>query len=200
MTELANDLQTVKSANWCRSVLTTHAFHANHPSPVTRHKTAEEMAPKKNYYEIRRSPIAGRGAFAIKKIRSGTRVAEYTGEIISDDEADRRYPDDESSAHHTFLFAIGWGKCVDASVNGGDAKYINHSCDPNCEAVVEKRRIYIDAVRTIHPGEELFYDYQYARDGESDAAARRKYPCRCGAENCRGTIMAARKKTRRRRG
>jgi SET domain-containing protein len=154
------------------------------------------MPDSSKYYEIRRSPIAGRGAFAIRRIRKGTRIAEYTGEVISDAESDERYPDDDGAPHHTFLFDIGWGKNVDATVNGGDAKYINHSCDPNCEAVVEKRRIYIDAIRTIHPGEEIFYDYQYARDGESDEEARRKYPCQCGAENCRGTIMVAAKKKR----
>jgi hypothetical protein len=151
---------------------------------------------RQKYYTIRQSPIAGRGAFAIRKIRAGTRVAEYTGETITDAEGDRRYPDDETTSHHTFLFDIGWGKCVDAAVNGGDARYINHSCDPNCEAVVEKRRIFIDAVRTIYPGEEIFYDYQYARDNESEAEARRRYPCRCGAGDCRGTIMLPLRKKR----
>jgi SET domain-containing protein len=153
-------------------------------------------SPKKKYYEIRKSRIAGRGAFATTRIRKGTRVAEYTGEVITDDESDTRYPDDDDVSHHTFLFAVGWGKVIDAGVNGGDARYINHSCDPNCEATIEKRRVFIDAVRTIQPGEELYYDYQYARDGESDASARRKYPCLCGSAKCRGTIMAAAKKKR----
>jgi SET domain-containing protein len=144
----------------------------------------------KRYFRIGTSTIQGRGAFATRKIRSGTRVAEYTGEVITDEEADRRYPDDDTVAHHTFLFAVGWGKTIDASVNGGEARYINHSCDPNCEAHMEKRRIFIDAIRTIQPGEELFYDYQYHRDGESDAEARRKFPCHCGSPKCRGTIMA----------
>jgi SET domain-containing protein len=155
------------------------------------------MPSKTPYYKIKKSPIAGKGAFATRKIRSGTRVAEYVGEIISDAEADRRYPDNDDVAHHTFLFSVGWGKCVDASVNGGDARFINHSCDPNCEATIEKRRVFIDAIRTIQPGEELFYDYQYERGRESDATARRKYPCHCGSEKCRGTIMAAKKKKRR---
>jgi SET domain-containing protein len=152
--------------------------------------------PKKKYYEIRNSRIAGRGAFATHKIRQGTRVAEYTGEVITDAESDIRYPDDDSGNHHTFLFAIGWGKVIDAGADGGDARFINHSCDPNCEATIEKRRVFIDAIRTIQPGEELFYDYQYARDGESDASAKRKYPCVCGSDNCRGSIMAPAPKKR----
>ncbi len=157
------------------------------------------MPAKKRYYRIAPSTVVGQGAFATRKIRSGTRVAEYTGEVISDEESDRRYPDDDVVSHHTFLFAVGWGKTIDASVNGGDARYINHSCDPNCEAHMEKRRIFIDAIRTIQPGEELFYDYQYARSGESDAEARRKFPCHCGSANCRGTIMAPLPKRRKNR-
>src|SRR6188474_2143687 len=99
------------------------------------------MPKKKQYYRIAPSTVVGQGAFATRKIRSGTRIAEYTGEIISDEESDRRYPDDDNGLHHTFLFAVGWGKTIDAGVNGGDARFINHSCDPNCEAHMEKRRI-----------------------------------------------------------
>ena len=160
---------------------------------------ATEIMSKNKYYVIQQSQTHGKGAFATRKIRSGTRIAEYTGEIISDEEADRRYPDDENVPHHTFLFAVGWGKTIDAAVNGGDARYINHSCDPNCEAHMVNRRIFIDSIKTIQPGEELFYDYQYARTGESDAEAKRLFPCWCGSANCRGTIMAPRPKKRRKR-
>jgi uncharacterized protein len=150
------------------------------------------------YFEIRSSPIQGRGAFAIRKIRKGTRIIEYTGEMISTEESDRRYVESEKKRHHTFLFIVDPKRVVDGGVNGNASRFINHSCDPNCETFIEKRHIYIDALRTIQPGEELNYDYQYDRDGESDAQARKKYPCHCGAESCRGTIMVAAKKPRKR--
>jgi SET domain-containing protein len=86
---------------------------------------------------------------------------------------------------------------VDAAIGGNDSRFINHSCDPNCEAVIERGRIFIEALRTIPEGTELVYDYAYELDeDERDAAAR--YPCRCGASNCRGTILKPKKKTRRR--
>lgn len=140
-------------------------------------------------FELRQSPIQGRGAFALRRIRRGTRIIEYTGERIDDDEADRRYDDDAMDRHHTFLFAVKKNVVIDAAVGGNEARFINHSCDPNCEAVIYDGRVWIEAVRTIQPGEELAYDYQYERDGEADDSWERLYVCRCGASNCRGTIL-----------
>jgi len=93
--------------------------------------------------------------------------------------------------HHTFLFVLDQDHVIDAAVGGSDARYINHSCAPNCEAVYEEedREIWIVAVRDIEPGEELTYDYGYAVEMESWEEARRLYPCRCGAPTCRGTIL-----------
>ncbi len=147
------------------------------------------------FFELRRSRIQGRGAFALRKIRRGTRIVQYVGEVIDDDEADRRYDDDAMGRHHTFLFTLDDDTCVDGAVGGNEASYINHSCDPNCEAVIVDGRIFIEALRTIQPGEELLYDYQYEREGsgpEYDA----QYPCRCGSPNCRGTIVKPEKKRR----
>jgi hypothetical protein len=146
------------------------------------------------YFEIRRSRIQGRGAFARRKIRKGTRIIEYTGERVSHEEADRRYDDEHMARHHTFLFTLDKKTCLDAAVNGNDARYINHSCDPNCEAVIDDGRIWIEALRTIAPGEELVYDYQYEREDDAD---EKLYPCRCGSANCRGTILAPRPRTKR---
>ena len=148
------------------------------------------------YFEIRRSRIQGRGAFAIRKIRKGTRIIEYTGERISHDEGDRRYDDEKMKRHHTFLFTLNSRTVVDGAVQGNESRYINHSCDPNCEAVIEDRRIWIEAVRTIQPGDELVYDYQYEREDDADEDADSWYPCRCGAASCRGTILAPRKRKR----
>jgi SET domain-containing protein len=142
-------------------------------------------------FEIRASRIQGVGAFATRKIRKGTRLIEYTGERITSDEADRRYPDDESQArHHTFLFAIDDDVVVDAAVDGNEARFINHSCAPNCDAVIDDARIWIETIRDIRPGEELAYDYAFVLEERHSPAAKRRYPCTCGAPTCRGTILA----------
>ncbi len=147
----------------------------------------------KPWFEVRQSPIHGSGAFALRRIPEGTWVAQYTGEVITNEEADRRYDDASMAQHHTFLFVLDEGWCIDAAVGGGDARFINHSCAPNCDAVYAEgdREIWIVAKRTIQPGEELTYDYAYQVDGEDLESARRDYPCRCGAPACRGTILQA---------
>jgi hypothetical protein len=157
-------------------------------------------------YVVRRSLIHGRGVFAARRIRKGTRILEYKGERIDNDEADRRYDDSRMKRHHTFLFTLDRNTVIDGatSAGGGDASFINHSCDPNCEAVITGKKIFIHARRTIEPGEELAYDYQYERTGENDEQLEKFYLCKCGAPNCRGTIMKPEKKkasrrTRRRR-
>ena len=141
-------------------------------------------------YQLRKSPIQGRGAFATRKIKKGERIVEYKGERISNREADRRYPDPkEGEHHHTFLFELDENTCVDAAVGGNSARFINHSCEPNCEAVIEHGRIYIDAMRDIRRGEELVYDYNYILEDRHSPANKRLYPCACGARRCRGTIL-----------
>ena len=94
---------------------------------------------------------------------------------------------------------VGGLLVIDGAIErgGGDASYINHSCEPNCEAVITGKRIYINALETIEAGTELAYDYQYERTGENDMALEKFYVCRCGAPNCRGTIMKPAKKRRR---
>jgi SET domain-containing protein len=149
-------------------------------------------------YEIRRSRIQGRGVFARRRIRRGQRIIEYAGERISNDEADRRYDDDRMDRHHTFLFTLDDDICVDGNKHGNDARLINHSCDPNCEAVIEEGRIWIYARKNIQPGVELAYDYQYERTGGSISELEKFYVCRCGSPKCRGSIMKPPKRRRRR--
>jgi SET domain-containing protein len=98
--------------------------------------------------------------------------------------------------HHTFLFTLDAKTVIDGAIStgGGDASYINHSCDPNCEAVITGKKIFIHALRGIYPGTELAYDYQYERTGRNDAKLEKFYLCKCGAENCRGSIMKPAKK------
>ena len=148
------------------------------------------------FYVVRNSGIHGRGVFAVRQIRKGTRIVEYTGEHISNKEADRRYDDTMMKRHHTFLFTLDSKTVIDGAIEagGGDASYINHSCEPNCEAVITGKKIFIHALRGIEPGTELSYDYQYERTGKNDAELEKFYVCQCGAPSCRGSIMIAKKR------
>ena len=138
----------------------------------------------KRRYRIGRSRIHGRGVFATATIRRGTRVVEYLGEIIGEDEADRR----GRGRRHVWFFDLDCGHVID-----GDPRLpgpcINHSCHPNCYSEIAGGRIFIMALRAIRPGEELTYDYRLEPDAEI-------FPCRCGAPRCRGTLnLRPRRKT-----
>lgn len=151
-----------------------------------RTRVAEDDQP----FVVRRSKIAGKGAFATRDIAKGQRIIEYLGERITHGVADDRYGDEGTDAHHTFLFNVNRSVVIDASYNGNDARFINHSCSPNCESEIEKGRVYIDAIRNIRIGDELSYDYSYGRDGtETLEDETTTYGCRCGAKKCRGTIL-----------
>jgi uncharacterized protein len=142
------------------------------------------------YIELRTSKIQGTGAFATRNIRKGTRIVEYLGQRISWRTADKRYDDDKMGRHHTFLFTVDDKICIDGAVKGNVARFINHSCDGNCEAINDRKRIFIDARRNIKAGEELLYDYQYERTDEHTEEDEKFYACRCGSKNCRGSILA----------
>jgi hypothetical protein len=141
-------------------------------------------------FELRTSTIQGRGAFATRSIRKGARIIEYIGERISQEEADERYDDSAMRRHHTFLFNIDEDTVIDAAREGNDARFINHSCEPNCQAFQEGDRIFIYARRDIQPGEELSYDYGYERTEDMGPEEEKLYVCRCGTPSCRGTILA----------
>ena len=138
---------------------------------------------------LRRSKIHGRGVYARTRIPKGTRIIEYAGEIISSAEADRRYEDEKMAQHHTFLFILNKNWCIDASVDGNIARFINHSCDPNCVAWIVGRKIWIDALRDIEEGEELGYEYEYDFEPQYTVEDLEFYGCRCGSPKCRGTIV-----------
>ena len=141
-------------------------------------------------FEIRKSSKQGLGAFAIAPISSGTRLIEYTGELLTPQQADARYPDGKGDRHHTYLFAIDDDIVIDAAVVGNEARFINHSCEPNCDAVIDGASIWIETLRDIPPGQELSYDYAYVLEERHSPAAKRRYPCNCGSAGCRGTILA----------
>jgi uncharacterized protein len=139
--------------------------------------------------EARNSQIHGRGVYAIMPIKKGARVIEYLGERISHAEADARYEKKGDDDGHTFLFIASNRTVIDAGVDGNDARFINHSCNPNCETVIENSRVFIDAIRNIKVGEELGYDYQLTWESTDDPAELALYACRCGAKKCRGTML-----------
>ena len=147
-------------------------------------------------FVVRRSGIQGKGAFATRDVTKGERVAEYVGERISWKAADERYDDSGMKRHHTFLFSVNSRTVIDAAVGGNDARFINHSCDPNCEAIDEKGRIFIEAIRNIPKGSELFYDYSYARDKDTSEEDEKLYVCLCGSPKCRGSILEPLKKSK----
>jgi hypothetical protein len=143
----------------------------------------------KTIFEIRPSSIQGMGAFASRFIRKGTRIIEYTGERITPAEADRRYNDDESEHPQVLLFSVNRRTVIDAGVGGNAARFINHSCEPNCETVTQEKRIYVEALRDIKKGEELCYDYNLTRDGDDTYELEQRYACHCGVKTCRGTML-----------
>lgn len=145
---------------------------------------------RKRPFAVRSSKIHGRGVFATEKIPKGRRLIEYKGEIVTWKIADRRYADDGENNYHTFLFDIDGKRVIDAGVGGNAARWINHSCNPNCEAVGEGDKIFIESIKTIRPGEELVYDYGFTFEERHTPELKSRYTCRCGAKNCRGTMVA----------
>jgi SET domain-containing protein len=152
---------------------------------------------RKPLFEVRHSPVHGFGVFALRRIRKGTTVTEYIGDRISHAEADRRYENKAADDNHTFLFTVDSRTVIDGGVGGNDARYINHGCDPNCESVTNEKRIFVEAIRTIQKGEELAYDYQIQRDPDDPPNVDAIFACRCGAAKCRGSMLEAPKKKRR---
>ncbi len=155
--------------------------------------------PKRKLFAVRNSPIQGKGGFAVRRIRKGQRIIEYVGERIPPEEEARRYDEDKMQRHHTFLFEVDDEVTIDAAVGGNDARFINHSCDPNCEAVNEDGRIWIFALKNIQPGVELCYDYNFQIGGKLSKKQQEFYVCRCGSDKCRGTILALPKKKRKKK-
>jgi len=128
---------------------------------------------------FRPSPIHGLGAFARKDIAKGTRVIEYVGERIDKQESVRR-----CSQNNEFIFTLNACQDIDGSTSRNPARWINHSCAPNCAAEVQRDRIWIVANRNIGSGEEITFNYGF------DLEDYRDYPCACGAPHCVGYIVA----------
>jgi SET domain-containing protein len=145
--------------------------------------------------QVRRSGVHGRGVFAMVPIEAGTVLIEYKGEVITWDEALRRHPHDPNDPNHTFYFHIDEQHVIDGKVGGNSSRWINHSCEPNCEAEDRDGRIFIKALVDLYPGEELFFDYGLVIDGRLTAKLKKEYECRCGSASCRHTMLAPRRRS-----
>jgi SET domain-containing protein len=160
-------------------------------SPATRPQAVKPDLANNPAVEVRNSRIHGSGVYATKGIKKGTRILEYLGERITHAEADRRFELKGEDVGHTFLFIVDNRTVIDATVNGNAARFVNHNCNPNCETVIEDRRVFVETIRNIKPGDELGYDYQLTWESTDDPAELALYDCRCGAKNCRGTMLDA---------
>ena len=134
--------------------------------------------------EVRESGVHGHGVYAMQAIPKGTRIIEYTGQRVSWEAA----PNDENDPH-TFNFGLENGQVINPEVGGNDARWINHSCDPNCETNEEDDRIFVYALRSIRPGEELFYDYKIVPAERRTKKLEKDFACLCGSAKCRGTML-----------
>jgi len=145
--------------------------------------------------QVRESGVHGKGVYAIRPLRAGDKVLEYKGEIITWKEALRRHPHDPSQPNHTFYFHLDDGHVIDGKHQGNSAKWINHSCEPNLEAEQVGDRVFLMALRDIEPEEELFFDYGLVIDERMTAKLKKEYACWCGADSCRGTMLALKEKS-----
>jgi uncharacterized protein len=125
------------------------------------------------------SPIHGTGAFARRAIIRGARVIEYVGEKIDKAESLRR-----CETNNEYIFSLDAATDIDGNVGWNPARFINHSCAPNCDAELVDGHIWIVANRDIRAGEEITFNYGF------DLADYKDYPCRCGAPGCVGYIVA----------
>lgn len=139
---------------------------------------------------VRRSGVHGRGVFALHSIREGELILEYAGTVMSWKRAITRHRRFGKEGH-TFLFGLSDGRVIDGSLGGNSARWLNHACVANCEAVESNGRVHIHAVSDIEPGEELFIPYGLSVEGHLSAAVRAQYDCRCGHRRCRGTMLAS---------
>jgi hypothetical protein len=136
----------------------------------------------------RRSTVHGKGLFALRPLAAGERLIEYKGEVTSWRRAASRQ---RSAAGHTFVFGLSSGRVIDGSRGGNSARYLNHACVPNCEAIEIGERVFIHTLVAIEAGEELFIDYGLSVDGEVTDDVRAQYSCRCGAPGCRRSMLSA---------
>jgi hypothetical protein len=155
---------------------------------------SKKSTAKSRRIQVRRSAVHGKGVYAVQDIPAGDTLIEYVGEIISWEEAQARHPHDPANPNHTFYFHIDESRVIDALHGGNSSRWINHACDPNCEADEQSGRIFIKALRDIVCGEELNYDYGLIIEERYTKKLKQEYPCWCGSAKCRGTLLAPKRR------
>lgn len=140
--------------------------------------------------EIRGDGIHGKSLFLKEDVKKGDKIIEYVGEKITKKEAERRIDIIDQQVKSTgkpseyYIFELNKTHDIDGDVDYNPAKYINHSCEPNCEIEVKGGRIWIIALRDLKKGEELSYDYAWDIDDDYE-----ERPCHCGSKHCVGYIL-----------
>ena len=170
---------------------------APQPRSTSRRAASPKQPASGRRIQVRRSGVHGKGVFALRDLEPGETVIEYTGEVIDWDEALDRHPHDPAQPDHTFYFHLEGGKVIDANVGGNAARWINHSCDPNCEADEVEGRVFIKALRPIAAGEELNYHYGLTIDERYTPALKKRFACWCGTPPCTGTMLTPKRGGRR---
>ena len=187
---------TLRSFRATKIPLLTHLNHKK-KMPRIRKTSVPEKNKSRNTkprrFVARKSGIHGRGVFALTDIPKEARLMEFLGERISNEEADRRYGDLHATTAHTMLLAATDEVVIDTTHMGGSARWVNHSCVPNCEAIEDDGRVYIESRRAIRAGEELLFDYDLIVDGRHTEKVKREHACYCGAKRCRGTMIGVRR-------
>ena len=147
------------------------------------------MAKDQKLYIKKNSTIHASGLFARSNIETGSRIIEYRGLKITKSQSDKiadvhiEANKKEGNVGSVYIFTLNDRYDINGKVSWNLAKYINHSCDPNCETDIVRGKIWISAIKDIKKGEELSYDYGYDMNYLED------HPCRCGSKNCVGYIV-----------
>jgi SET domain-containing protein len=171
----------------------------NHP-PVTVRSSPfmpkKKLPPKRkvtraprNRIAVRASTVHGKGVYATVPIRKGARIIEYLGRHLPWDKAMDLPPHRPDDPYHTFFFSLENGDVIDAAVGGNESRWINHSCEPNCATEEKDDRIFVYALRSLQPGEELFYDYKIIPAERRTKKLEKEFACCCGSSKCRGTML-----------
>ena len=147
-------------------------------------------ATDRDFTLVKSSPVHGKGVFAKRTIPKGTRIFEYAGERVQKVNLAADLANGLTSL--VYVMNLNEEQAVDGERGGNDARFINHSCEPNCEVLYFNDTPYIYAIQEIQAGEELNFDYKYGSEADVELTAEQKkewFPCNCGASKCRGTLL-----------
>jgi SET domain-containing protein len=166
-------------------------------SSSSRSQKAAQTARPLPSWIVKASAVHGNGVFARRKIPAGSCIIEYQGERIDWTEAERRAEEKGGPINHTFYFSLHDGRVIDGGSKGNEARFINHACEPNCEAIEhEDGRVFIYALRPIERGEELAYNYALIYEGRHTPAIKKAFACHCGTPGCQGTYLAPKRRNK----